>query len=165
MAKRTRIVNDPTDFIPLLRAFSGEKHKKIFDILSTGWKTEKELEEMLGFDVKPSLKILERSGLLESRWRMPEPGKTPEKEYFSSYAKVMANFQCSLKDFGDLIMIAFMDEEVLEKTTEKIVGHIQEGRNSVNNLSRALDVSPTFLKGIVKRSPKLNIKGQRIEIT
>src|SRR5659263_220370 len=39
MGKRIRIVNEPSDIVPLLRAFGTESHKKVFDSLQTGWKT------------------------------------------------------------------------------------------------------------------------------
>ena len=79
MPKRTRIVNDPADLVPLLQVFGTQKHKKVLDELSVKWKTEKDLEEALGFNAKESLGVLKRAGLLENNWRMPKPGKTPDK--------------------------------------------------------------------------------------
>ena len=46
--KRTRIINDPSDLVPLLQAFGSDVHKKIFDELSREWRTERELSEIVG---------------------------------------------------------------------------------------------------------------------
>jgi len=37
MGKRIRIINEPSDIVPLLRAFGIEIHKKLFESLQTGW--------------------------------------------------------------------------------------------------------------------------------
>ncbi len=80
MGKRTRIINEPSDIVPLLRAFGSETHKKVFDALQKDWKTEEELEKEVGLKVADSLDVLKKSGMVESKWRMPQPGKKPEKE-------------------------------------------------------------------------------------
>ena len=80
MGKRTRIINDPSDLVPLLGTFGSKTHKKVFDNLLVDWLTENELKDKLNLEVEESIKILKKCGLIESKWRMPEPGKTPKKE-------------------------------------------------------------------------------------
>jgi predicted DNA-binding ArsR family transcriptional regulator len=46
--KRTRIINDPSDLVPLLQAFGSEIHKRVFDELSRDWRTERELTALAG---------------------------------------------------------------------------------------------------------------------
>ena len=46
--KRTRIINDPSDLVPLLQAFGSDVHKKVFDELSRDWHTERELSALMG---------------------------------------------------------------------------------------------------------------------
>lgn len=41
---------------------------------------------------------------------------------------------------------------------------IEGGNASLVNLSRIFERSPTFLKGVAKRSHNLVVKGQRLEI-
>ena len=79
MGKRTRIINDPSDLVPLLRTFGSDTHKKVFDILLADWYTEDELEKQLSIEVDESLNILKKCGLVESKWRMPEPGNNLKK--------------------------------------------------------------------------------------
>jgi len=164
MVRRTRIISDPADFVPLLRIFLFAEYRKLLEELSDGWKTEDELRAKLGEDVKEGLHILMRSGLLESRWRMPEPGKKPEREYHTSYSNVIANFQCSLKEFADLVDVAYMDDKQFEYLEKPIMDLISAGRNSLNVVSKTLDLSIVSLKAIVKRSHKMCIRGQKIEM-
>lgn len=164
IGKRTKLVNDPSDLVPLLRTFGSTAHKSVFDELSERWMTEKELSERTGADVKPSIEILRKSGLIESQWRMPEPGKTPDKEYAVSYSKLHANFQCSIKDISDLIMITFKSDCELADLIESIEEEVSKGNRSMAGLSRVFDLSSAFIRGIARRSDKLVVKGQRLEL-
>ena len=162
--KRTKIINDPADLVPLLQVFNSKLHSQVFNEISSGWKTEKELEEVTGKDVMKSLDALKQGGLIESRWRMPEPGESPVLEYRTSYNEVRANFQCSMKELSELIMIAFSMDETLRKLADEIEKEIDNGNASLVNLARIFDKSPTFLKGVAKRSNNIVVKGQRFEI-
>jgi len=164
MGKRTRIVNEPSDIVPLLRAFGSENHKKVFDCLQKDWKTDAEIEAEAGFKVNESLDLLKKSGLVESKWRMPEAGKKPEKEYHSSYSRVHLNFQCSVEDLSDLIMITFKSDGEIKNYVEIIEKEVVEGNQSMNGLQRVVDKSIMFIRGVARRSSILAVKGQRIEL-
>ncbi|CAD7770735.1 ArsR transcriptional regulator [Candidatus Methanoperedenaceae archaeon GB50] len=163
MGKRTRIINDPSELISLLRVFGSKHHKKVFDILSNEWKTTEELSSMSENNIAESLALLKKSGLVESKWRAPKPGKTPDKEYHASYSKVHFNFQCSLEDLSDLILLTFKTEHEIRDTMTTLEEEVKKGNQSMNGLCRVFDKSPVFIKGIARRSPNLNVKGQRIE--
>ncbi|AFC99023.1 Uncharacterized protein conserved in archaea [Methanocella conradii HZ254] len=162
--KRTKIINDPADLVPLLQVFNSKLHSQVFDEVSGGWKTQKELEEATGKDVSRSLDVLKQGGLIESRWRMPAPGEAPVLEYRTSYNEVRVNFQCTMKELSEIIMIAFSMDEGLRKLAEQMEKEIEGGNASLVNLSRVFDKSPTFLKGVAKRSRNIVVKGQRLEI-
>lgn len=164
MGKRTRIINEPSDIVPLLRAFGSENHKKVFDCLQKDWKTEEEIEKEIGFKASESLDILKKSGLVESKWRMPQPGEKPEKEYHSSYSRVAVNFQCSTEDLSDLIMITFRSDSEIRNYVEAIEKEVIGGNQSMNGLQRVIDKSVMFIRGIARRSSILSVKGQRIEM-
>lgn len=161
---RTRIINEPSDIVPLLRAFGSESHKKVFDCLQDGWKTEKEIEKVVGFKPSESLSVLKKSGFVESKWRMPQPGQTPEKEYHSSYSRVQFNFQCSVEDLSDLITVTFKSNSDLRKYLDMIEKEVKSGNQSMNGLQRAVDKSIMFIRAVARRSPILSVKGQRIEM-
>jgi predicted DNA-binding ArsR family transcriptional regulator len=164
MEKRTKIINDPAEFVSLLRIFCSKKHKEIFDILSLGWQTEKEMEEISGYEIGETFKILADSGLLASRWRMPKPGENPDEEYHSSYSDIVANFQCSFEDFADMVKIAFIDDEELEEITNAIIDKVTNGMESVGNLCRTLNLKPAFLRCVAHRSHIFAVVGQRIKL-
>lgn len=163
MSKRTRIINDPSDLVPLLRTFGTETHKRVFDLLLNKWLTENELMEKLNLDVNESLDVLRKSGLIESKWRMPEPGMTPEKEYHTSYSKIQVNFQCSIEDLCDLLMITFSRDDDLRNMISQIETEVASGNQSMIGLSRVIEASPLFLRAVARRSNNLIVKGQRIE--
>src|SRR5665648_768417 len=162
MGKRIRLINDPSDLVPLLRTFGSRTHKSVFDDLSNEWVTKAELE-VNHSDVLSSIAILTKSGLIESRWRMPEPGETPDKEYHVSYSKAQANFQCTIEDLSDLIMMAFKNDDSTYEFIEAIEREVKNGNQSMTGLSRSLDKNPMYIRGAAKRSPNLSVKGQRIE--
>jgi predicted DNA-binding ArsR family transcriptional regulator len=164
MNNRTRIVNDPADLVPLLRVFKSDAHKKVFSSLLNGWRTEDELREMLQEEIYHSLDMLQKTGLVETKWRMPEQGNTPQIEYHTSYSKLRADFQCSITDMCDLIRIAITDDETLRDVADTMEFEVRNGNSSVQNLSRTLNQSPTFLRGIAKRSHSLVVKGHRFEL-
>ncbi len=163
--KRTRIINDPSDLVPLLQAFGSDVHKKVFDELSQEWRTEKELVGILGDDasVHRSVALLRKSGLVETKWRVPEPGASPEKEYHSTYSRVQASFGATMEDISELISLTFMSEEELRAVTEKLQKMVNGGNNSLSNLSRELGLSQIFIRGVAKRADGLAVRGQRIE--
>ncbi|MFP4655038.1 MAG: ArsR family transcriptional regulator [Methanohalobium sp.] len=162
MGKRTRIINDPSELVPLLKTFGSSKHKQVYDALSKMWMSERQLEEYMGEDVTTSIDILKKGGLIESQWQMPEPGKKPEKEYHSAYSKVQSNFQCSLDDLSEIIMLAFQPYEEVKDTIEELEELVKQGNNSLNNLARSLNKSPLYLRALARRSDKLSVMGQRL---
>jgi predicted DNA-binding ArsR family transcriptional regulator len=164
--KRTRIINDPSDLVPLLQVFGSEIHKKVFDHLSSdNWYTERQLSEQLGDErnVRRSLELLRKSGLVETKWRVPEPGASPEKEYHSTYARVQASFGSSMEDLAELIRLTFMSEEELRDVIDRLRDNVSRGNTSLSNLSRELGLSQVFLRGVAKRADGLVVRGQRIE--
>lgn len=164
MSKRTRIINDPSELVPLLQVFGSQRHKKVFDSLLSLWMTKEELEELLGTDVTKSINILKKSGLIESQWHMPEPGKTPEKEYRASYSKVQTNFQCSFEDMSDIIMLTFMPYEEVKDAIEELEKLVEQGNYSMSSLTRALTKSPLYIRAVARRSDKLTVMGQRLKV-
>ncbi|MEM0503575.1 MAG: ArsR family transcriptional regulator, partial [Archaeoglobaceae archaeon] len=118
-----------------------------------------------GDGFEETLKILKHAGMLEVKWRMPsDPGGKPEKEYHVSYTHISANFYVSLKEFNKILEIVFMPDDEVEKHVEKIMREVELGRNSVGHITKVLNYDPMFVRAIVKRTLKLNLKGQLIEI-
>ena len=107
MSGHIRIVNDPVELVPLFVVFNNTQYKKIYDMLNKNWMTKAEISEIVGEEeVRECLLILKKGSLIEEKWRMPEPGNKPEKEFRATYSKFRANFQCNFTDLSDLLALA-----------------------------------------------------------
>ena len=91
---------------------------------------------------------------------MPKPGAKPEKEFRATYNKFRANFQCNLSDLSDIIYISLSNDESLRDVVVRIEDELGRGNSSINDLSRKIGVSSVFIKGLAKRIPYMDVKGQ-----
>jgi predicted DNA-binding ArsR family transcriptional regulator len=165
MPKRTRIINDPSELVPLLQTFQSKEHKQVFNLLLDEWLTKGDIEEKMGFDATESISILKKCGLLESQWHMPEPGKMPEKEYHSSYSKVQSNFQCSFEDLSDIIILTFNKYEEISDLITELEELVEKGNHSMSSLTRAMNKNPLYIRSLARRSSKLSVMGQRLKMS
>ncbi|HQD25357.1 MULTISPECIES: ArsR family transcriptional regulator [Methanoculleus] len=161
MTGHIKILNDPVELVPLLITFNNADYKKIYDLLNKAWLTEEELGAYVDASVVTEcLSILKKGNLIEEQWRMPKPGQKPMKEYRTTYSKFRANFQCSMGDIGDLLHIAISNDESLRAIVDSVEQEISAGTTSIGDISRKYGVSPIFIKGLAKRIPSLDVKGQ-----
>ena len=161
MPGHIRIVNDPVELVPLLMTFNDPSFKKIYEILSKSWLTDEEISMQVDSDsVAVCLQILKKGNLVEEQWRMPKRGEKPCREYRATYNKFRANFQCNLQDLSDILYLSLSNDENLRVLVDQIEGELAGGSNSINDLSRRFGVSPVFIKGLAKRIPHLDVKGQ-----
>jgi len=160
-----RIVNDPVELVPLFVVFNNTHYKKILELLNKSWMTCVELNDVVGEEfVRDGLFLLRKGNLIEEKWRMPEPGRKPEKEYRANYSKVRANFQCNFSDLGDLLTIAFTNGDDLKMKGDSVEAELLKGNSSISDIARKFGVSPVFIKGIAKRIPHLDVKGQGLVV-
>jgi len=156
-----KILNDPVELVPLLITFNNADYKRIYELLNKAWLTEEELAASApGPVVTECLSILRKGNLIEEQWRMPRPGEKPTKEYRTTYSKFRASFQCSMGDIGDLLHIAVSNDEGLRTIVDSVEQEIAAGTTSIGDISRKYGVSPIFIKGLAKRIPGLDVKGQ-----
>lgn len=156
-----RIVNDPVELVPLLMTFNDPAFKKVYELLNKSWMTEEEIQAHVDDEIVPvCIQLLKKGNLVEEQWRMPKPGKKPEREFRATYNKFRANFQCNLADLSDIIYLSLSNDENLRETVERIEEELGKGNSSINDLSRKIGVSPIFVKGLAKRIPHMDVKGQ-----
>ncbi len=161
MTGHIKIHNAPVELVPLLITFNNSDYKKIYELLNKAWLTEEDLMTHAGTStVAECLSILKKGNLIEEQWRMPKPGEKPTKEYRATYSKFRASFQCSMGDIGDLLHIAVSNDESLRTIVDSVEQEIVAGTTSIGDISRKYGVSPTFIKGLAKRIPGLDVKGQ-----
>ena len=165
MTGHIRIVNDPVELVPLFVIFNNTVYKKILDMLTKNWMTKSEISDVVGEEgVRECLLILKKGSLLEEKWRMPEPGKKPDKEYKATYSKFRANFQCNFSDLADLLAIAFTGDTEAGVKGASLEGELSRGNSSINDIARRFGVTPIYIKGVAKRVPHLDVKGQGLVI-
>lgn len=161
---RTRIINDPTYLVPLLQSFGSKKDKTIFDLLFNKWMTIKEIDSFLGESSIESINHLKKAGLLESQWRVPNPGEKPSKEYRISYSNVQVNFQCSFEDLSDIILLSLKSKEDINIELKNLEKLVYSGITSISKLTRELNLKPLYIFALSRRSEKLSVMGQRLKI-
>jgi predicted DNA-binding ArsR family transcriptional regulator len=71
-----------------------------------------------------------------------------------------ANFQCSMADLGDLLYLSMANDAGLREIVDGIEGEVRGGNSSINDLARKFNVSPVFIKGLAKRIPRMDVRGQ-----
>ncbi len=163
--RRAKLVNDVVDLVPIMYMFSTNLYKNVYSALLDGWYTIQELKERFGDGVEEALKILKSAGMLEVRWRMPkDPAGKPEKEYHVTYTHLNASFYISLIDLNKVLEVIFMPEDDFEELVKKIIEEIKAGRISVQHISRELKLDPIVVRAAAKRSLKLNLKGNIVEV-
>ena len=161
MPGHIRIVNDPVVLVPLLMTFNDPSFKKVYELLNKSWLTESEIRTHIDEDSVPlCLQILKKGNLIEEQWRMPKPGKKPEREFRATYNKFRANFQCNLSDLSDILYLSLSNDENLREVVEQIEGELAKGNSSISDLARKFSVSPVFVKGLAKRITHMDVKGQ-----
>ncbi len=165
MVRRAKLVSDIVELVPILQLFSTNLYKNVYETLLSEWLTFNELRERFGEGVEEALKILKHAGMLEVKWRMPsDPAGKPEKEYHVSYTHVSANFYASLKDLNKILEVVFMPDDEFEDIVKKIVEEVKAGRLSVQHISRSLSLDPIIIRAVAKKSLKLHLKGQIVEL-
>jgi len=165
MVKRAKLVNDIVELVPIFQLLSTETYRKVYTALLEGWHTLDELKERFGGGFDEALRILKHAGMLEAKWRMPsDPGGKPEKEYHVSYTHISANFYISLKDLNKVLEVVFMPDDEFEEYVRLIVNEIKAGRMSVPHICRSLNLDPLVVRAVAKRSLRLNLKGQLVEL-
>ncbi|EHQ36627.1 transcriptional regulator, ArsR family [Methanoplanus limicola DSM 2279] len=156
-----RIVNDPLDLVPLLITFNDPDFKLVYSQLTKNWMTEEELSKEADSEkVRECIILLKKGNLIEEKWRMPKPGGKPAMEFKTTYSKFRANFQCPMDDLGDIIHISVSNNGDLRNKADEIIKDVRAGNNSVNDIGRKYGISPVFVKGLAKRIPNLEVKGQ-----
>ena len=161
---RTRIINDPTYLVPLLQCFGSKKDKKVFDLLFDKWMTINEIDSFLKESSINSINHLKKAGLLESQWRVPNPGEKPLKEYRISYSNIQVNFHCSFEDLSDIILLSLKSDDEIQLELKNLESLVCSGITSISKLTRELNLKPLYIFALSRRSEILSVMGQRLKI-
>lgn len=161
---RTKVVNDSTDLIPLLRAFDSKTKKEIFNELLNGWKTMSEIVDKYGGDGGEVLDVFDKMKLVETKWTTPDEGidGKPQKKYRSYYSAFNINISCPINEISEIFTVASLDQEEFEKLETRIYDFIGQDGKFGNMVAEKFRLSNLALKGLVKRSNKFCYKGLKL---
>lgn len=161
---RTKVVNDSTDLVPLLRAFNDKIKKEVFNEISGEWKCFSEIQEKYGTDGAEALEYFDEMKLVETRWTTPDEGINgkPQKKYRSYYSSFSIKISCPINEISEIFSVASLNKNEFRKLEEDIYTYIGEDGKFGNRVAETFNLSNLALKGLVKRSNKFCYKGLKL---
>ena len=160
---RAKVVSEATDLVPIMRVVDSETKRKLFISLTKDWLTEEEVEKEFGEEGLRAAFFFEKMKLVRTKWLPTDKG--PMKAYKTFYKSFHIDVTIPVLELTEVLQAATMSEENFKSIESKIIDQIQEGENFFGTIATNLNCSPTFLKGVVKRSPLLEYRGHRIELS
>lgn len=160
---KIKAINDSSDMVAIFHTSDTEIKKNLFLDLIKNWMTLEEIEERYGEEGKRALFYLEKIRLVESQWTIKEGGQRT-KSYRAIYDTVQINITMPIIELPEIVRIATMSDQEINKY-EDAISKIMGERKSIflGDVQTALNVSLTFLKGIIKRSTRFDIRGHDLE--
>jgi len=160
--KRIKVINEPTDLVALLRAMDSPIKKSVFQECANGWVSAKGIEERYGDEGVEALSFFEKMHLVETSWQI-DSQFNKEKIYHTYYVSVHINTSAQITEISDVLYIAAMDEEAYSKLEDQVYERVSAEGTFSGEFVKDLELTPTMLKSLVKRSGRLAYKGHRIE--
>ena len=158
---RIKVINDVSELVPLLRTVDTETKKEIFKKLSGGWFTIEQIEEEYGEDGKEAIMFFEKMKLVESRWGEEVP---PTKSYHTYYTSFQITATCPVLEISDVLAATIVPIKEFKKLEKKMLKLVTKEGIFSGKLAEEMGMNPTYLKSLVRRSAKMEFRGQRIEL-
>ncbi len=160
---RIKVVNDVSDLVSILRAVDSPVKLKLVQRLGESWLTNEDVEREFGKEGVAALATFEKLRLIDTRWVAREGRKQPEKSYHFYYSTININTTSPIAEASEVLAIAMMSPKEYAKLEAKIFEAVGPDGRFFSDVAEELGMSPTRLKGLVKRSDKLEYRGHRIE--
>jgi len=163
-ASRIKVVSDIGDLVSVFHACDSEIKKKVFIEITKRWCTMEEIEEKYGEEGVDALKYLEKIKLVETQWVTAESGV--KKAYHTYYDLFQINLSLPIIEAAEVIRVITMSDDEFKEWEEKIIETIgPEKAIFLGDLVEKLGISQIMLRGLIRRSTKIEIKGMRVEVT
>ena len=161
---RTKVVNDSTDLVPLLRAFDNKTKKEVFNELLIDWKPLSAIKEKYGDGGEDALEYFDKMKLVETKWTTPEEGieGRPQKKYRSYYSAFNINISCPVNEISEIFTVASLNKGDFEKLEDQIYDYVGGDGKFGSMVAENFGVSNLALKGLVKRSNRFCYKGLKL---
>ena len=160
---RIKVINDVSDLVPILRAVDSAVKLQLVQRLGESWLTLDDILQEFGREGEKALAFFEKLRLIDTRWVAREGRKQPDKSYHFYYSTINISTTSPLQEISEVLAIAMMPPKEYGKLEEKIFAAVGPDGRFFSDVAEELGMSPTRLKGIVKRSEKLEYRGHRIE--
>ena len=161
---RTKVINDSTDLVSILRAFDNQTKKEVFAEISKDWTPYSAILEKFGKDGEEALEIFDDMKLAETKWTTPEEGMNgkPQKMYRSFYSLFNINISCPVNEISEIFNISSLDDKDFGKLEKEIFDFVGESGKFGNSVSENFNISNTALKALVKRSNRFCYTGLKL---
>jgi predicted DNA-binding ArsR family transcriptional regulator len=161
---RTKVVNDSTDLVPLLRAFDTKVKKEVFNELLIDWKPLSEIKEKYGAEGANALEYFDKMKLVETKWTTPDEGidGRPQKKYRSYYSAFNINISCPVNEISEIFTVASLNANEFQDLEDRIFDFVGADGKFGNMVAENFNLSNLALKGLVKRSDKFCYKGLKL---
>ncbi len=160
---RIKVVNDVSDLVPILRAVDTPVKLKLVQRLGEEWLTLDDVRREFGVEGVRALAFFEKLRLIDTRWVAREGKKQPEKSYHFYYSTINVSTTSPLVEISEVLAIATMAPKEYARLEQRIFDAAGPDGRFFSDIADELGMSPTRLKGLVKRSEKLEYRGHRIE--
>jgi predicted DNA-binding ArsR family transcriptional regulator len=160
---RIKVINDVSDLVPILRAVDSALKLRLVTRLGEAWLTEEDVRGEFGEEGVKTLAFFEKLRLIDTRWVAREGRRQPDKSYHFYYSTININTTSPLAEISEVLAIAMMPLREYAKLEAKIHAAVGPEGRFFSDIAEELGMSPTRLKGLVKRSERLEYRGHRIE--
>ena len=164
---RTKVINDSTDLVSIIRAFDSPIKKEVFMEISKDWVPTSLILERFGGEGQNALEFFDKMKLAETKWTTPDEGMDgkPQKMYRSFYSLFNINISCPVNEISEIFNVSSLDDHQFKRLEENIFGFIGETGTFANKVSENFHISNTALKALVKRSNRFQYTGLKITRT
>ena len=161
---RTKVINDSSDLVSILRAFDTPIKKEVFVEISRDWMPTSMIIDKFGDKGQEALELFDKMKLAETKWTTPEDGMDgkPQKMYRSFYSIFNINISCPVNEISEIFNISSLDDNQFRKLEGEIYNFIGENGTFGNKVSETFKISNTALKALVKRSNRFDYMGLKI---
>ena len=160
--KRIKVINEPTELVPVMRAMDTDIKRKVFMEVSNRWCTADDVEKLYGEEGRQALAFFEKMKLVETRWE--SVNSLSEKAYHTYYQSFHINTTVAVQDIAEVLSAVVMPDKEFAKLENKILARVKEGSSFAGDLAEELGLTQTMLRALVKRSTMLDYRGHRVEL-
>jgi predicted DNA-binding ArsR family transcriptional regulator len=158
--RRIKVISEPTDLVPLLRALDTETRREVFKEVAAQWCPTSYIQAKYGPEGEDALRMFEKTKLVESRFE--SVGGAPEKVYHSYYANFHINCTAAVQEVGEILAVASMPEPQFHDLEEVILTMVGQEGASARAVTEKLNVPLIRLRALLKRSTRLDLRGHLV---